>query len=130
MARGDGTGPDGLGPMTGRAAGYCAGFNVPGYANPGVGAGRGGFGLGRGGGRGFGRRGGGRGFGAGRGFAGGVNPYYGQAPYTAVPYAPLAAPAQEAELLKNEAKALENEMKLINDRIKALEAQSAKEKKK
>jgi len=132
MAWGDGTGPDGLGPMTGRGAGYCAGFDVPGYANPGVGAGRG-FGLGRGRGRGFGRRGGGRGLGFGRRFAAGVNPYYGQAPYAvpyAVPYAQQAAPAQEAEMLKNEAKALESEMKMINDRIKALEVQSAKEKKK
>lgn len=34
MPRGDGTGPMGLGPMTGRAAGYCAGFRVPGYMNP------------------------------------------------------------------------------------------------
>lgn len=34
MPRGDGTGPAGLGPMTGRAAGYCAGYNAPGYANP------------------------------------------------------------------------------------------------
>lgn len=33
MPRGDGTGPAGLGPMTGRAAGYCAGYGVPGYAN-------------------------------------------------------------------------------------------------
>jgi hypothetical protein len=31
MPRGDGTGPGGMGPMTGRAAGYCAGYNVPGY---------------------------------------------------------------------------------------------------
>jgi len=128
MAWGDGTGPNGLGPMTGRGAGYCAGFNTPGYANPGVGAGRG-FGAGRGRGGGFGGRGGGRGFGGGRRFAGGVNPYYGQAPY-AVPYAPQVEPAQEAELLKNEARALESEMKAINDRIKALEAQSAKAKKK
>lgn len=30
----DGTGPMGMGPMTGRAAGYCAGHNVPGFANP------------------------------------------------------------------------------------------------
>ena len=37
MPWGDGTGPAGLGPMTGRAAGYCAGFNVPSYLNPGVG---------------------------------------------------------------------------------------------
>jgi len=34
MPRGDGTGPVGLGPMTGRAAGFCAGFPVPGYMNP------------------------------------------------------------------------------------------------
>ena len=34
MPLGDGTGPAGLGPMTGRAAGYCAGYSVPGYMNP------------------------------------------------------------------------------------------------
>ena len=34
MPRGDRTGPMGLGPMTGRAAGYCAEFPVPGYMNP------------------------------------------------------------------------------------------------
>jgi len=34
MPFGDGTGPMGLGPMTGRAAGYCAGYSVPGYMNP------------------------------------------------------------------------------------------------
>ena len=34
MPRGNGTGPMGLGPMTGRAAGYCAGFGLPGYMNP------------------------------------------------------------------------------------------------
>jgi len=34
MPAGDGTGPMGLGPMTGRAAGYCAGYGVPGYLNP------------------------------------------------------------------------------------------------
>ena len=33
MPRGDGTGPGGLGPMTGRRAGYCAGNDVPGYAS-------------------------------------------------------------------------------------------------
>jgi len=51
MPRGDGTGPMGMGPMTGRAAGYCAGFPVPGFMNP-IG-GRLGLGLGRGSGRGF-----------------------------------------------------------------------------
>ncbi len=34
MPRGDGTGPAGMGPMTGRAAGYCAGYPAPGYMNP------------------------------------------------------------------------------------------------
>jgi hypothetical protein len=34
MLRGDQTGPMGMGAMTGRAAGYCAGFGAPGYENP------------------------------------------------------------------------------------------------
>ena len=34
MPRGDGSGPAGMGPMTGRAAGYCAGYGAPGYLNP------------------------------------------------------------------------------------------------
>jgi len=48
----------GMGPMTGRAAGYCGGYDAPGYANPwprmgmgwgrGWGAGGGGWGRGRG----------------------------------------------------------------------------------
>jgi len=75
MPFGDGTGPAGLGPMTGRAAGFCAGFGRPGFANPipgrwfgggygapvwpvyGVGFGRG-FGRGRGFGHGWRRWGG------------------------------------------------------------------------
>lgn len=34
MPRGDGTGPMGMGPMTGRGAGYCAGYATPGFMNP------------------------------------------------------------------------------------------------
>jgi len=34
MPFGNGTGSAGLGPMTGRAAGFCAGYPVPGYMNP------------------------------------------------------------------------------------------------
>jgi len=34
MPAGDGTGPRGQGPMTGRGAGFCAGYSVPGYMNP------------------------------------------------------------------------------------------------
>jgi hypothetical protein len=33
MPRFDRTGPQGLGPMTGRGAGYCAGSQRPGYGN-------------------------------------------------------------------------------------------------
>ena len=55
MPRGDKTGPDGLGPMTGRGAGYCAGYSVPGFMNPARGFGGGMARRGRGWGRGFGR---------------------------------------------------------------------------
>jgi len=91
MPLGDGTGPLGFGPMTGRAAGYCAGYPVPGYLNPVPG--RGWFGVGRGGfpwgwgrgrffGRGFGF---GRGRGRGRGWWGfGFGPGWG-VPYGAFP---------------------------------------------
>lgn len=41
MPRGDGTGPEGKGPMTGRAMGFCAGVNMPGFANGGRGCGMG-----------------------------------------------------------------------------------------
>jgi hypothetical protein len=33
MPRGDQSGPEGKGPKTGRGAGFCAGFDMPGYAN-------------------------------------------------------------------------------------------------
>lgn len=33
MPYGDGTGPMGAGPQTGRGAGFCAGFRVPGFMN-------------------------------------------------------------------------------------------------
>jgi hypothetical protein len=58
MPRGDRTGPLGMGPMTGRGAGYCAGYDAPGFVSS-----FGGAGFGRGGGRGGGwrGRGGGRG---------------------------------------------------------------------
>ena len=59
MPGGDRTGPNGMGPMTGRGAGYCAGYQVPGYTNPVGSRGFGAFGRGRGMGRGR-----GRGFGA------------------------------------------------------------------
>ena len=33
MPRGDKTGPEGFGPMTGRRMGFCVGNNVPGFTN-------------------------------------------------------------------------------------------------
>lgn len=81
MPFGDGTGPRGLGPMTGRGAGYCAGFGMPGFYNPVPGGGYGGYGFGpgRGWGRGMGR---GRGRGSGRGRGLGLGRGWGwRAPY-------------------------------------------------
>ncbi len=124
MPRGDGTGPAGMGPMTGRVAGYCAGYPVPGYMNP-VG-GRGYWGWGRGGGRG---RGFGRGFGwAGAGYGmpawgGAVNPY---APYGA-PLAPAMAPEQELDGLKQQAEYFQDALGEIKKRMEQLEAESKKQ---
>ena len=60
MPRGDRTGPNGNGPMTGRRMGYCADNDRPGYYenDQNYGRGGGGFRRGGGGGRGFGFRGG------------------------------------------------------------------------
>lgn len=52
MPRGNGTGPMGQGPRTGRGAGFCAGYDTPRYGGR-FGAGFG-HGYGRGQGRGFG----------------------------------------------------------------------------
>lgn len=126
MPYGDGTGPLGLGPMTGRAAGYCAGFPVPGYMNPYVAIPC----------RWFGR---GRGFrhwywatglpGWARASIGlpawggwvypGFHPYYGQE----------LTPQKEAEILKKQAEAIQEELKSINERIKTLEKLASEEKK-
>jgi len=129
MPGGDGTGPMGMGPMTGRAAGYCAGYGVPGYMNPYVG-GRG-FGYGfyccRRFGRGF-----GRGF-RGRWFYG--DPYLGYpvAPSVANPAAdPYAVwqttPKQEMEMLQSQAEMLNEQLTGIRKRIEELEKEVGKEK--
>lgn len=69
MPRRDGTGPMGMGAMTGRGIGVCTGVNVPVYG------GWVGRGCGRGFGRGFGR-GQGLGYGQGYGFAANANYNY------------------------------------------------------
>ena len=117
MPGGDRTGPMGAGPMTGRGAGFCAGYNVPGFANPVGGRGLG-FGRGRGGfGRGFGR---GWGRGAGWGAGGG----YGWSGYGYGQYAQPAAPTKEQEVegLRNEAQFLKDSLEQINQRLAELES--------
>jgi hypothetical protein len=111
MPGGDRTGPLGLGPRTGRAVGYCTGYNIPGYANPGYGRGFG-RGWGRGFGRGFWRR--GRGFWW-RGYS---EPYYRLQPYIDV--YPQPARDEEKTYLEDIIKNLEEEMNMIKDRLKEL----------
>ena len=53
MPRGDGTGPMGMGPLTGRGMRYCIGAGYPGNVRGGRGCFGRGFGMGRGMGRGF-----------------------------------------------------------------------------
>ncbi len=128
MPRGDGTGPAGMGPMTGRAAGFCAGYPVPGFMNPVGGRGYGGWGRGfRGGG--FGR---GRGFGRGFGWArtGYGYPAWGAANYPYAPYpapaAPTVAPEQELAGLKQQAEYFQNALDEIKERMAELEQESKK----
>jgi hypothetical protein len=120
MPGGDGTGPAGMGPMTGRAAGFCAGYPVPCYANPIGGRGYWGRGRGRGGGRG---RGFGRGFGWAR--AGYGYPAWGGAVNPNVPYPEQFAPAmtteQELTGLKQQAEYFQDALDEIKKRIEELE---------
>ncbi len=112
MPRGDRTGPRGFGPMTGRGAGFCAGYAAPGYMNPGM---RGGMGYGRG--RGFGGRHfwGGPGYGA---YGPGYAPVYGPgyAPYPAG-YPTLE---EEKEMLSRQVEALEHELQIMRQRMQEL----------
>ncbi|OGX17904.1 MAG: hypothetical protein A3K83_07930 [Omnitrophica WOR_2 bacterium RBG_13_44_8b] len=124
MPGGDGTGPLGLGPMTGRAAGYCAGYSAPGYANPIPGRGWG-LGYGRGWGRGFGRGFGFAGLPARQGWAG--YPYAYGNPYTAPTYPANITAKQEADMLSEEARVMQEEIDAINNRIKDLESAQTSE---
>ena len=112
MPRGDGTGPNGMGPMTGRGAGYCAGFDRPGYANPTPGAG-----FGRGGGRGRGWRWRNQFYATGMpgwmrfGYPSGAGAW-------GVPQPPTRE--QEGETLKAQAQWLQQQLDAVNQRIEEL----------
>jgi len=110
MPRGDGTGPMGMGAMTGRGLGSCAGYGVPGYMSPGY--------------RGI-------GFGRGRGFrrmhyAAGI-PGWGM--YDAYPAYPWGRGANypdlnEKEYLSSQVETLENELKNLKKRLSVIENES------
>lgn len=119
MPRGDGQGPMNDGPMTGRAMGYCAGYDAPGFETaPG-----GRLGLGRGIGRGYSRGRGFRGAGFGRATFGpgygrglGLGRRYG-APYRAglAPGYPGAGAYPAAP--ENQRAMLQEEIDELNERI-------------
>jgi hypothetical protein len=104
----DATGPMGMGPMTGRAAGNCTDFGMPGSANK---AGRRGFRMGFGRGNGFGGCGGGfrR---RNRFFATGVSGRI----WT------NADPAAEKQALKSQSEYLQTEIDAIKKRLDELTA--------
>ncbi|MFY9189585.1 MAG: DUF5320 domain-containing protein [bacterium] len=109
MPFGDGTGPQGMGPLTGRRLGYCAGFPASGACSP--------FGYG---GRGFGF---GRGRGRGRGFR---HRYWatgmpGWAPQGAVPPFFPAEQVDEGKILKQQAAYLKEQLEAIEERLAELE---------
>jgi len=107
--------------MTGRAAGFCAGFGVPGYANPFPGRG-----WGRGGGFGRGWGGGGRGW-RNRFWATGVPGWAWAAGVPGWAWFGQAAPAQSAEAevtaLQQQAAVLKQSLDAINERLAHLEAE-------
>jgi hypothetical protein len=104
MPRGDGTGPVGMGQMTGRAAGFCAGSNAPGFMSQGVGRGL----------RGFWRHSAGRGW-RNRFFA----PYY-------PANTPQVSTQQELEYLKEQAQYLKESLDVINKRVEQLQTEAYK----
>lgn len=135
MPRGDRTGPAGMGPMTGRGAGFCAGNSNPGYTS-GPGVRGGGGGMGRGMRRG---RGGGWGGGGGGGWrhrhwyyatglpgwqrAGMYGPGYGpEGAAPVAPTAPMMTKEQELEALKSQAEYFEKSMEDVRSRISEIES--------
>jgi len=116
MPGGDRTGPTGMGPMTGRAAGYCTDYNAPGYANPVFQRGVCGVRLGRGRGRGikwrhwF--------YSTGQPFQSWVNPrVWGPERGSAPVYTQSMSKEAQIDMLKTEAADLENALQEIRDRL-------------
>lgn len=116
MPAGDGRGPVGSGSMTGRGAGYCAGYSVPGYANTVRGGGYSGFGKSRvcrGWKNRFFTTGGPL---RGRGFNNGYEYPYPQNEFSA---------ETEAKMLKEQAEFMRKNIEVLNERVRQLEALTA-----
>ncbi len=128
MPGGDHTGPLGQGPQTGRAAGYCAGYDMPGYMNPIPG-----YGLGMGRGRGGGWGGGGRGW-RHRFYATGLTGWQrggrgrGRRGFMTYPMEydmPVPTREQQVSMLQADLQCLEQNAELLRRRIEELNAQHA-----
>ena len=111
---GDGTGPAGLGPKTGRGAGYCTGYSVPGYQNTTVPR------------RGYWRtnfQSGGRGY---RNFYNATDLTRWQRGSTPTPVAttpPAFSKEQQLEALKKQAEYLKNQLEEITRQIKTIDSE-------
>ena len=110
--------------MTGRAAGYCAGYDTAGFANPvaarGTGGGRGRGGCGRGAGGGGGRSRGWRNMFRATGLPGWMR-------REACAASPADEPETDRQALKAQADALQAQLELIRKRLDALETKPASE---
>lgn len=114
MPRGNRTGPEGQGPGTGGAMGFCAGYDTPGYMK---GSGRGmGWGFGFGGGMGRGRV---WGFRGGRHFG---RHDTGYAPHR--PWFHSMSREDEISMLKAEAESLKGALQDIEKRLNELGSQN------
>jgi hypothetical protein len=112
-----------MGPRTGRAAGFCAGYAVPGYANPAPG--RGAYGPGNWGGR------GGRGHrnwyyatgltGWQRAAAGWYPAQAAASGYSSAPYSQIPK-EEEARMIRSQIEALEQNIEAARQRLEELEA--------
>lgn len=124
MPFGNGMGPAGLGPLSGRGAGYCAGYGVPGYMNPVGGRGAWGAGLGFGRGRGRGHR---NMFWA-TGLTGWQRAAMGYPAAFSAPMFPGVQPTAEQELdgLRSQLKAMQEGMNQVQERIRELEQDEGK----
>ena len=120
MPFGDGTGPQGLGPRTGRGAGYCSGFGSPGSMN--FSPGGPGTGFGRGGGSGL--------FGRGRGWRNCFRitglPGWARGGY-GYPYATSVSAREATDFLRTQSEFLKRQIEDIRRRLDTLEKAETKE---